>query len=52
MVLGKLLDLEIEAVSVYDPYFHRRVFKWLVGVLPEDAGKNLDLKNRKCFMMK
>ena len=39
LVLGKSYDLKVEAVSVYDPHFHRRAFQALVGVLSEEAGK-------------
>ncbi|MFI5295546.1 MAG: universal stress protein [Thermodesulfovibrionales bacterium] len=39
VILGKLFDLKVEAVSVYDPHFHRRAFQALVGVLSGEAGK-------------
>lgn len=47
LALGKLFDLEIEAVSVYDPHFHRRAFKGLVGVLSEEAGKKFRFKEQE-----
>lgn len=37
--LSKRFDLKLEAVSVYDPHFHRRAFQALVGVLSDEAGK-------------
>jgi nucleotide-binding universal stress UspA family protein len=39
LVLGKMFGVEVEALSVYDPHFHRRAFQALVGVLSEEAGK-------------
>jgi nucleotide-binding universal stress UspA family protein len=39
LALGKRFGLAIEAVSVYDPYFHKRAFQALVGVLSDEAGK-------------
>jgi nucleotide-binding universal stress UspA family protein len=39
LLFGKALDLKVEAVSVYDPHFHRRAFQALVGVLSDEAGK-------------
>lgn len=45
--LGKLFNLEIEAVSVYDSDFHRRAFKGLVGVLSEEAGKKFKFKEQE-----
>ncbi len=39
ITLGKLFDLRIDVVSVYDPDFHRRAFQALVGVLSDEAGK-------------
>jgi nucleotide-binding universal stress UspA family protein len=34
-----MFGVEVEALSVYDPHFHRRAFQALVGVLSEEAGK-------------
>ncbi len=39
LALGKLFHLKIEAVSVYDPHFHRTAFKALAGVLCEQEAK-------------
>ncbi|MEK6673471.1 MAG: universal stress protein [Nitrospirota bacterium] len=47
LALGKLFDLEIEAASAYDPNFHRRAFKGLVGVLSEDVGKRFRFKEQE-----
>jgi nucleotide-binding universal stress UspA family protein len=47
LVLGKQFHSEIEAVSVYDPYFHRRAFQALVGVLSEEAGKMFRFKEQE-----
>jgi nucleotide-binding universal stress UspA family protein len=35
--LGKLYDAPVEAVAVYDPYFHSTVFKTIAESLPEEA---------------
>lgn len=37
--LGKTLDKEVEAVSVYDPYLHYAMFNSIVNVLTEEASK-------------
>ncbi len=37
--LGKALNKEVEAVSVYDPYLHYAMFNSLVNVLTEKAAK-------------
>ncbi len=39
LVLAKLFHLKIEAISVYDPFFHRRAFKALADILSQEAGK-------------
>lgn len=39
VVLSKSLDMKVEAVSVYDPHFHRRAFQSLVGVLSGETEK-------------
>ncbi len=39
VVLSKSLDMQVEAVSVYDPHFHRRAFQSLVGVLSGETEK-------------
>jgi nucleotide-binding universal stress UspA family protein len=39
VVLSKSLDMKVEAVSVYDPHFHRRAFQSLVGVLSAETEK-------------
>lgn len=47
LAFGKLFNLEIEAVSVYDPDFHRRAFQGLVGVLSEEAGNKFKFKEQE-----
>lgn len=47
LALGKLFNLQIEAVSVYDPDFHRRAFQGLVGVLSEEAGNKFKFKEQE-----
>jgi nucleotide-binding universal stress UspA family protein len=47
LILGKIFNLEIEAISVYDPHFHRKAFKGLVGVLSEEAGKKFKFKEQE-----
>jgi nucleotide-binding universal stress UspA family protein len=47
IVLGKLFNLKIEVVSVYDPHFHRRAFQALVGVLSDEAGKVFRFKEQE-----
>jgi nucleotide-binding universal stress UspA family protein len=37
LTLGKLLDKEVEAISVYDPYLHYALFNSIVNVLTEKA---------------
>lgn len=37
--LGKELDKDVEAVSVYDPYLHYAMFNSIVNVLTEEASK-------------
>ncbi len=45
--LSKRFGLTIEAISVYDPYFHRRAFQALVGVLSEETGKMFRFKEQE-----
>ncbi len=47
VAMARLFDLKIEAISVYDPYFHRRAFEGLVGVLSEEAGKKFKFKEQE-----
>ena len=44
--MGRLLDLPVEAVSVYDPYLHYVLFNGIVGVLSEEASKVCPVKAR------
>jgi nucleotide-binding universal stress UspA family protein len=47
LTLSKRFDLKVEAISVYDPYFHRRAFQALVGVLSDEAGKMFRFKDQE-----
>jgi nucleotide-binding universal stress UspA family protein len=47
LALCKQFQLTLEAVSVYDPYFHRRAFQALVGVLSDEAGKMFRFKEQE-----
>jgi nucleotide-binding universal stress UspA family protein len=47
LALSKLFHLKIEVVSVYDPYFHRRAFQALVGVLSDEAGKMFRFRDQE-----
>jgi nucleotide-binding universal stress UspA family protein len=47
LALNKQFHSKIEAVSVYDPYFHRRAFQALVGVLSDEAGKMFKFKDQE-----
>lgn len=39
LAIGKALNRPVEAVAVYDPYFHQTVFNSISGVLSEKASK-------------
>lgn len=39
LALAKAFNAGVEAVSVFDPYFHSVAFRSLAGVLSEEAGK-------------
>jgi nucleotide-binding universal stress UspA family protein len=41
--LAKTFDAEIEAVSVYDPFFHSGIFKSITTSLPERAKDRFDI---------
>ncbi|HET6371209.1 MAG TPA: universal stress protein [Nitrospiria bacterium] len=45
--LAKAFDLEIEAVSAFDPYFHYAMFNSIAGVLSEEAGKVFRFKEQE-----
>ncbi len=47
LALSRQFQSKIEAVSVYDPYFHRRAFQALVGVLSDEAGKMFKFKDQE-----
>lgn len=37
--ISKALGLEVEAVSVFDPYFHQTAFRSIASVLSDEAGR-------------
>ncbi len=45
--LSTRFHLKIEVLSAYDPYFHRRAFQALVGVLSDEAGKMFKFKDQE-----
>ncbi|MCK5511262.1 MAG: universal stress protein [Thermodesulfovibrionia bacterium] len=45
--LSTLFNVEVEAVSVFDPYFHTSAFKSLVGVLSKEAGEKFKFKEQE-----
>jgi len=45
--LGRALDKEVEAVSVYDPYLHYAMFNSIVNVLTEKASKVFKFKEQE-----
>lgn len=47
IALGKALDKEVEAVSVYDPYLHYAMFNSIVNVLTEKASKVFKFKEQE-----
>ncbi|HVC24063.1 MAG TPA: universal stress protein [Candidatus Dormibacteraeota bacterium] len=47
--LGRMLDLPVEAVSVYDPYLHYVLFNGIVGVLSEKASKVFRFKEQEAL---
>ena len=47
LALCTRFHLTLEAVSVYDPHFHKRAFQALVGVLSDEAGKMFRFKEQE-----
>ncbi len=47
LVLARHFDLNLEAVSAYDPDFHRRAFQALVKVLSPEAGRMFKFKEQQ-----
>ncbi len=39
LALGKVFNVEVEALSAFDPHFHSMAFQSLAGVISEEAGK-------------
>lgn len=40
--IGNLMKAEVEAIAVYDPFFHSTVFKTIANSLPEDAAQRFN----------
>ncbi|MDA8171120.1 MAG: universal stress protein [Nitrospiraceae bacterium] len=47
VALGLEFGMDVEAVSVYDPHFHRRAFESLVKVLSDEAQKLFKFKEQE-----
>ncbi len=47
LALGKSLDKQVEAVSVYDPYLHYALFNSIVSVLTEKASRVFKFKDQE-----
>lgn len=47
LALCKRFHFKLEAVSVYDPFFHKRAFQALVGVLSGEAEKMFKFKDQE-----
>lgn len=47
LALGKALDMPVEAISAFDPYFHYAAFHSISGVLNEEAGKVFRFKEQE-----
>jgi len=47
LAFGKQFHAKVEVISAYDPYFHRRAFQALVGVLSDEAGKMFRFKDQE-----
>jgi nucleotide-binding universal stress UspA family protein len=47
LALGKQFHAKVEVISAYDPFFHKRAFQALVGVLSDEAGKMFKFKDQE-----
>ncbi|MDH4152528.1 MAG: universal stress protein [Nitrospira sp.] len=47
LALGKALNVPVEAISAFDPYFHYAAFHSISGVLNEEAGKVFRFKEQE-----
>ncbi len=45
--IGKALNMPVEAISAFDPYFHYAAFHSISGVLNEEAGKVFRFKEQE-----
>jgi nucleotide-binding universal stress UspA family protein len=47
LALGKALNIPVEAIAAFDPYFHYAAFHSISGVLNEEAGKVFRFKEQE-----
>ena len=47
ITIGRAMNLQVEAVGVYDPYLHYAMFNSIVGVLSEKASKVFKFKEQE-----
>ena len=47
LAIGKALNIPVEAISAFDPYFHYAAFHSISGVLNEEAGKVFRFKEQE-----
>src|SRR3990167_7465711 len=47
LALGKALNVPVEAISAFDPYFHYAMFNSIADVLSEEAGKVFRFKEQE-----
>lgn len=47
LALGKALNMPVEAISAFDPYFHYAMFNSIADVLSEEAGKVFRFKEQE-----
>ena len=47
ITIGKALDMPVEAISAFDPYFHYAMFNSIADVLSEEAGKVFRFKEQE-----
>jgi nucleotide-binding universal stress UspA family protein len=47
LALGKALNMPVEAIAAFDPYFHYAAFHSISGVLNEEAGKVFRFKEQE-----
>lgn len=47
IILAKAFNLKMEVLSVYDPYFHRRAFQALAGLLSKEGEEKFRFKEQE-----